>query len=109
MSKKSMRNGCMLGKQPAKERIVTISHEEEKWQITIIRNMNTQWLKIKIRKWLFDEEYFMGADYGYHESAIIIIKRNRKTGTMEVIAENTKRNDYEKEFEMRIRDLAKKY
>ena len=67
------------------------------------------WLKTKIRKWLLDEEYFMGADYGFHESSIVIIKRNNKTGTLTIISENTDKEVYEQEFLMRLHDLAKKY
>lgn len=72
-------------------------------------NKIIQWFKIKLRKWLFDEEYFMGADYGYHESSLVIIKRNKKTGKMTVIAENTGKNEYEHDFIIKIRQLSQQY
>lgn len=72
-------------------------------------NKFINWLKIKFRKWLLDEEYFMGVDWGYSNSTIVIVKRNRKTGVVEVIQDTKTLDKTERELEMQISQLAKKY
>lgn len=71
-------------------------------------NLN-QWIKKKIRYWLFDDEYFMGADYGYHDSALVIIRRNRKTGEMTIIQDTTMKNKVEQDFILEASHLVKRY
>ena len=66
-------------------------------------------LKRKVRAWLLDEPYFIGVDYGYRQSCLMIIRRN-KDATIEVISNKTIQSDKGLlEIENYIKHFAKEY
>lgn len=51
----------------------------------------------------------MGADYGYHDSTLLIIRRNRKTGEMTIIQDTTMKNKVEQDFILEASRLVRRY
>ena len=67
-------------------------------------------IRIFLRNFVFDEEYFCSADHSIKgSSSIMIIKKNNKTGHVEIISEYNSKDYTLRNLQRDVEILIKKY
>ena len=67
------------------------------------------WIRRKLRNFLFNEDCYMGVDWGIEGCTIIMVKVDRRTGNITVLSEYNRPNYAFRDLDREIRSLCKHY